>query len=179
MPQLSITNLADGVGSLADKINDLIAALKTAYNKLDSTNFDTSSNIPREALMRPKGYFAVNLAKISVIAGTGVGTIQDLMTVPCDCTLSDVRCVAVTVAGGTVECDLYIMRGDPAAPTLNQSILTAQISLAAGANVKGTKTPSLTSLLEGDILSMRAVTGGGETITGLSLTLLFKALHTS
>jgi hypothetical protein len=177
VPQLSITNLADGVGSLASKINDMIAALKTAYNKLDSTNFDASSNVPRHALMRPNAYFTMNLKREAVGAGVVVTSIQDVITAPCDCTLVAVKAAIQTVAGGTVEVDLYLTRGDPSAPTINQSILSAQISMAAGTLVKGFGTPIITSLLEDDVLSLRAVTGGGETIAILNLCLLCKALH--
>jgi hypothetical protein len=181
VPQLSITNLADGVGSLASKINDMIAALKTAYNKLDSTNFDASSNVPRHALMRPNAYFTMNLKRETIGAGVVVTMIQDEITVPCDCTLVAVKAAIQTVAGGPVEVDLFLTRGDPAAPTPNQSILSGQIAMTAGAYpanmVKGSGTPIITSLLEDDVLSLRAVTGGGETIAILNLCLLCKALH--
>uniref|UniRef100_A0A6M3XQE7 Uncharacterized protein n=1 Tax=viral metagenome TaxID=1070528 RepID=A0A6M3XQE7_9ZZZZ len=179
MPQLSITDLADGVGSLADKINALIAAIKAAYNKLDDTNFNTSSNVPREALMRPKAFALMNVKQDTVLAGAVIGDIFDVITVPTDCDLAGVKCVAHVVSGGTVEVDVYVTRGLPAAPTMERSVLAAPISLPTGTNVKGTGTIAWTSLLEDDVLSLRAVTGVGEQIDVLNMCLLVKALHTS
>ena len=180
MPQLSISYLADGTGSLAAKINALIDAIIAAYNKLDTTNFNSSSNIPSSALARPKAYFVITLKKNAVAASQPVTTIQDEFHLPCDCDLADVRVVAADVLGGDVKVDVYLVRGSIASPDVNESILSAQMDLpAAGTIVKDSGTISRTSFLEGDLLSMRAVTDVGETIEILDTILLFKAKHTS
>ncbi len=179
MPQLTIADIVDGAGSLADWINALIDDLETAYNKLDTTNFNSSSNIPNSALTRPKAYFPGQLLKETVPINQTTAHIQDEFQVATDCELVDVRVVASGVAGDTVEVDIWLTRGDPALPDLHESILAAQISLIVNVPSKGTGVPSRTSFLKGDLLSLRAVTGAAETIGNLNATLLFKKNHTT
>ena len=180
MPQLSVTDIVDGTGSLADKINAIIDALEAAYNKLNTTNFNSSSNIPNSALARPKAYFICQLStRVTIPALTPTTTIQDEFTIPCNCSLAGVKVVANDVAGGAVLIDLHFLRGDPASPDYDQSILGSQISLAIGNPVKGTGAVSWSSFLENDVISLRAFTEGGETISILHATLLFKKKHTT
>lgn len=181
MPQLSISNLADGIGSLAEKINELIAAVKTAYDMLDATNFDSSTAIPNSALRRPKAYTIGEIIKESIPQNQLVSDIQEEIHIPTDFELAEIRVVAgvVTAPGAQVEIDFWLTRGTPSDPTAEQTILAAQIVLAEGSLVKGVGTLAWTSFLEGDLISMRAVTGAGESIGNFHATLLFKAKHTT
>lgn len=120
------------------------------------------------ALGTGRDYFIGVLHKEAASAGVvAVGTVQDVLVVPIACTLVGVKVMAGAISTGG-DVDVYNQTGTPA------TVLSGVVSVSA-ANTDYAGTIASGAIAAGDILTLRMAIGGGNSMTNVSVALLFKA----
>ena len=150
-----------------------LSAIETAHNTHATADFPDAC-VPNTALVNPMAYYTMHLYTESVGASVVETTIQDSVIVPCNSTLVSAKCICTARAAGNEETTLY-READTDVELLSSG---TNITLAAAMTVY-TATLAETAFYTNDVLTLRCVTGVGESITGLRWTLTFKANHVS
>lgn len=177
MPQFSESTVSSKAAITSDKINDIINAIGTAFNTLDSSNFDGSGVVTNSDLAAPKSYFSVQIASAGsgTLAGAFTDRIYGLYVLPVAATLTkvDFVCESVSVTTG-ITVDIKEEDGTPA------SVLSSAITVGDTDDLTvKSGTISTSSFSAGDILAFYATFGVSDTMVNGTFILTFKTAHIS
>ncbi len=175
MGQYSQASASSDTAITSDYINQELGKLATAHNTHETGDFPVNS-VPNTALVENQQDRSLQLIKASVGSGQAVGTVQTMIPIPEDCTLTKVKVMVTSIgSGGTHQVDIYDNQGTPA------SVLTGPITVAASGTVySGTISGTTKSLNEDDFLSLRCITPASTgAFTEVNVVLYFKDNHTS
>ena len=169
MPQYTAPTFVAGAAVTATDLNSGLSAVSTAFNTLDSTNFNSSTAVPNNSLANPNSVFVATINKDAIAHGAVLTTIQQYFVVPCTCTLKYVAFIG-NITDGTEKVDLY----------KNGTTCLSGPKTIALDDIVYTGTVSTSSFVAGDILTLRAETDAGtEAIANMSVTMAFYATHCS
>jgi hypothetical protein len=175
MPPFVPFNVTSGGQIDPEKLNELLQLIAAAFNTHETGDFPADS-VPITAVVADQSQAPTYLGKQGTIAaGAVIGTQQIDITVPFDCTLLGGFCVARALSAtpnALVESNIY--HEDDAT-----YLWAANVTLNEDAVPKNAGTPAKTDLTAGDVLTLRVVTPGAETVSDIVWTLLVKSTHQS
>lgn len=176
MGQYTPTTIAAGATDLVTKLNTNFNDIATAHNAHATGDFGAAS-VPLTALAGQYYTWVQDLVP-SVLAGSDTGcVIQNtvnttiLATFPCfrTATIVAVKGIANAVSSANATFDVY---------KEGVTILSAPVAITASDTVYS-GTVSVTTAAAGNKFTLRCVTGAGETVTDLRVSVEFKALLTT
>ena len=175
MPPFVPINVTSGGQIDPEKLNEVLALIAAAFNTHETSDFPADC-VPVTAVVADQAQAPVYLGKQGqIIAGAIIGTQQIDITVPYDCTLLGGFCVARSLSAtpaATVESNIY--HEDDAVYLWVANVTLAEDGIAVNAGA-----PAKTDLTAGDVLTLRVITPGAETVDDIMWTLLVKAQHQS
>jgi len=175
MPPYVPENVTSGGQVDPEKLNEQLGKIAAAFNTHDPADFGAAC-VPVASVIADQSQAEMQIGKQGTIAaGAVIGTQQIDIPVPFNCTLVGGFCVAKTLSASpsaTVESNIY--HEDDAT-----MLWASNVTLAKDATPVNAGTPAKTDLTAGDVLTLRVVTPGAETVTDIEWTLLVKSQHQS
>jgi hypothetical protein len=175
MAQLTPTTFTTNEAVTAAKLTSAFSDVATAFNAVDSTNLAADS-VPLTALATDGQYYTLTMHAAGAHAGAiAVTVIEQSIAIP----VASSKIVAVSVCctalstGGSV--DIYTQTDAAEAwDAVGRTVLSAPIAIAA-VNTGYSGTVAITTARAvREVLSLRLVVGGGNSLTDVTATILMK-----